>query len=171
VPTGGSCSRLPTEEDRERILVERIPVGRVGKPHGVDGAFVVEEGSDDPRRFEVGASLLVNGQPATVVLSRRVGGGRTAIRLDREVERGVELAVRRDELPRLEAGLFYVADLIGLAVEEGGRPLGVVRDVLPGAANDNLELDSGQLVPLIEDAIASIDLERRRIVLNAGFIT
>jgi 16S rRNA processing protein RimM len=155
---------LPTEGE------ERISVGRVGRPHGVDGAFVVEGGSDDRRRFEVGASLLVNGRPATVVLSRRVGGGRLAIRLDRDVERGSELAVPRTDLPQLEEGSFYVADLVGLAVEEGGRSLGVVRDVLPGAANDNLELDSGRLVPLIEDAIASIDLERGRILLNAGFI-
>jgi 16S rRNA processing protein RimM len=142
----------------------------VGRPHGLDGAFVVEEASDDPRRFEVGASVLVHGEPATVVLVRRVGGGRQAIKLDREVERGAELEIARDELPPLEDGSFYVADLIGLSVEESGNPLGIVRDVLPGAANDNLELDSGRLVPLIEDAIASIDLEHGRIVLNTGFI-
>ena len=136
----------------------------------MDGAFVVEEASDDPRRLEVGASLLAGGQPATVVLSRRVGGGRRAIKLDREVERGDELEVPRAALPRLEDDSFYFADLIGLVVEEDGAELGLVRDVLPGAANDNLELDSGLLVPLVEDAISSIDLERGRIVLNAGFI-
>jgi ribosomal 30S subunit maturation factor RimM len=59
---------------------------------------------------------------------------------------------------------------VGLAVEEGGELLGVVADVLPGEANDNLELDSGLLVPLVEDAVADVDLEARRIVLNAGFI-
>ncbi len=42
--------------------------------------------------------------------------------------------------------------------------------MLPGAANDNLELDDGTLVPMIEDAIADIDLERGRILLNPGFI-
>ena len=142
----------------------------MGRPHGVDGAFVVEEASDDPRRFEAGSSLLVKGHPATVVLSRRVGGGRRAIKLDREVERGDELAVPRSELPVPEPDSFYVSDLVGLVVEEGGSERGVVRDVLPGAANDNLVLDSGLLVPLVEDAIASIDLESGRIVLNAGFI-
>jgi 16S rRNA processing protein RimM len=156
---------LPTDEDRSGVVV-----GRVGRPHGVDGAFVVEDASDDPRRFEVGASLLVNGARATVVLSRRVGGGRRAIKLDRAVARGSELVVSRQELPALEDDSFYVSDLVGLVVEEQGRERGVVRDVLPGAANDNLELDSGLLVPLVEDAIAAIDLERGRIVLNAGFI-
>jgi 16S rRNA processing protein RimM len=147
-----------------------VTIGRVGRPHGVDGAFVVEGGSDDPRRFEVGASLFVNGELATVVVSRRVGGGRRAIKLDRHVERGVELAVPREELPRLAEDSFYVADLLGLVVEEAGRERGIVRDVLPGAANDNLELDNGLLVPLVEDAISQIDLEHGRIVLNADFI-
>jgi 16S rRNA processing protein RimM len=142
----------------------------VGRPHGVDGAFVVEGASDDPHRLEVGASLLLNGEPATVVLSRRVGAGRRAIKLDRPVERGAELTVPREALPRLEEDSFYVADLVGLVVEEEGRERGIVHDVLPGAANDNLELDNGLLVPLVEDAIAAIDLEHGRIVLNAGFI-
>jgi 16S rRNA processing protein RimM len=147
-----------------------VEIGRVGRPHGVDGAFVVEGGSEDPGRFEIGAALLVEGEPARVVVSRRIGRGRLAVKLDRPVERGATLAVPREELPPPEPGAFYVADLVGLAVEEGGELLGVVADVLPGEANDNLELDSGLLVPLVEDAVADVDLEARRIVLNAGFI-
>ena len=56
-----------------------VTIGKVGRPHGTDGAFVVEGGSRDPRRFAVGASVLVEGAPATVVASRRVGKGRVAI--------------------------------------------------------------------------------------------
>jgi len=136
----------------------------------VDGAFVVEDGSDDPRRFEVGRTLLVDGKPATIVLSRRVGKGRRAIRVDRPVERGAELTVPRAELPPPAPDSYYVADLVGLEVLEGARRLGVVRDVVPGPANDNLELDSGALVPLVEDAVAEVDLEAGRVVLNPGFI-
>jgi 16S rRNA processing protein RimM len=161
-----SCSRLSTESDRDLVKI-----GRVGRPHGVDGAFVVEEASEDPTRFEVGASLLLDGEPAEVVLSRRVGRGRQAIRLDRSAERGAELSIPRRDLPPAEPGSFYVVDLIGLAVEDdAGRALGVVRDVLPGPANDNLELESGVLVPLVEDAVAEIDLDTRRVVLNSGYI-
>ena len=131
----------------------------------------MEEGSDDPRRFEVGATLLVGGEPALVVVSRRVGRGRQAIKLDRDVGRGVELAVRREALPPPERGSYYVVDLVGLeVVVEAGTHLGVVRDVVPGPANDALELDTGLLLPLVEDCVREIDLERRRIVLNPGFI-
>jgi 16S rRNA processing protein RimM len=148
-----------------------VPVGRVGRPHGLDGAFVVEQGSDDESRYAVGATLLVDGEPATVELSRRVGRGRRAIRLDRPVERGAALAIPRADLPPLAEGEYYAFELVGLrAEEEGGRVLGIVRDVLPGAANDNLELDDGTLVPMIEDAIRSIDREAGIVLLNPGFM-
>jgi 16S rRNA processing protein RimM len=156
---------LPTERTEEQVLV-----GRVGRPHGIDGAFVVEEGSDDPRRFEVGARVRVNGEPAVVVLSRRVGKGRRAIKLDRPVARGAALTILRNELPPTEPDSYYVADLMELeVVEDGGRALGVVRDVHPGPANDALELDSGLLLPLVEDCILSVDLSQRRIVVARGF--
>ena len=149
---------------------ELVQVGRVGRPHGIDGAFVVEDASADPGRFEVGATLLVGGEPATVIVSRRVGRGRPAIKLDREVERGAELTVRRADLPLPDEGSYYVADLVGLdVVEEDGTRLGTVVDVLPGVANDVLELDSGLLLPLVEDCVRDVQLDRRRVVVAAGF--
>ena len=146
-------------------------VGRVGRPHGLDGAFVVEHGSDDESRYAVGAVLHVNGMPTTVTVSRRVGRGRHAIRVDCAVERGDTLSIPRTDLPTLPEDEFYTFEIIGLRVEEvGGRTLGTVRDVLPGSANDNLELDDGTLVPMIEDAIRSIDPAKGIVLLNPGFI-
>jgi 16S rRNA processing protein RimM len=143
----------------------------VGRPHGLDGAFVVEEASEDAGRFAVGSTLSVDGEQATVVLSRRVGGGRPAIKLDRAVRRGAELTVRRAELPPAESGSYYVADLVGLEVVEGeGDRLGVVTDVLPGIANDVLELDNGLLLPLVEDCVRDVDLVQRRVVVAPGFV-
>ena len=150
---------------------ELVPIGRVGRPHGLDGSFVVEDASEDERRWVVGATLLVEGGPATVESMRRVGGGRRAIRLDRKVERGARLAVPLSELPPPDPDSYYAFQLVGLDVlEEGGRPLGRVVAVHPGAANDNVELDDGTLVPLIEDAILAIDLDAGRIDVVAGFL-
>ncbi len=50
-----------------------------------------------------------------------------------------------------------------------GSGVGVVRDVLPGPANDALELDTGLLLPLVEDCIREVDLAGRRVLLNPGF--
>jgi 16S rRNA processing protein RimM len=147
---------------------ELVPVGRVGRPHGLGGAFLVEHASDDERRFAVGATLYADGSPACVEESYRAGN-RRALRLDRPVERGAELAVLRAELPPPDPDHFYVFQLVGLEVVSAGRTLGLVRDVLPGPANDNLELDGGLLVPLVEDAILEIDVEGGRIDVAPGF--
>jgi 16S rRNA processing protein RimM len=157
---------LPTDPRQDLVRI-----GRVGRPHGVDGAFVIEEASQDERRFEVGAELLVDGEPARVVASRQVGGRRRAVKLDRPAERGAELALPRDQLPELPADSYYVSDLVGMAVlDEQGERVSVVRDVIPGPANDVLELESGQLLPLVEDCIREVDLPGRRVILNPGFI-
>jgi 16S rRNA processing protein RimM len=149
---------------------ETVVVGRVGRPHGLNGAFVVENASEDPVRFAVGASLLVAGEPARVEESKRARG-RPVIRLDRRVERGASLEVARADLPPPDADSFYVFQVVGLAVieEGGGRVLGRVVDVAPGLANDVLELDSGLALPLVEDCVRQIDLEAGRIVVAPGF--
>jgi 16S rRNA processing protein RimM len=145
-------------------------VGRVGKPHGLDGSFVVEGASEEPERFEPGATLLVGGEPVEVV-ERKRPGGRLVVRLDRPVERGALLEVRRADLPEPEPGAYYAFQLVGLTVEEeSGRTLGAVTDVAPGVANDVLELDSGIALPMVEACVREVDLERRRIVVAPGFL-
>ena len=144
-------------------------VGRVGRPHGLDGSFFVEDPSEDPARFAVGATLLVGGEPARVVASKQARG-RPVIRLDRRVERGASLEVSRADLPPPEPDSFYVFQLVGLEVVEGeGRALGRVRDVAPGIANDVLELDSGLSLPLVEDCVLEVDVDGGRIVVAPGF--
>jgi 16S rRNA processing protein RimM len=148
---------------------EFVPVGRVGRPHGVGGAFVVEQPSDDPARFAVGAELVAGDVPARVEESKR-SGGRLVVKLDRPIDRGTELRVPRSSLPPPEPDSFYVFQLVGLdVVEEGGRELGKVRDVANYDANDVLELDSGTLLPLVEACVREIDLEGRRILVSRGF--
>jgi 16S rRNA processing protein RimM len=152
-----------TEDD------EVVAVGRVGRPHGLDGSFVVEGASDVPERFAVGARLLVSGEPAEVVEAKRAGG-RPVIRLDRRAERGAELGVPRSELPPLEEDAFYVFQLVGLAVEEeGGRELGHVVGVESPPANDVLELDTGLLLPLVAACVLDVDLDRGTILVAPGF--
>jgi 16S rRNA processing protein RimM len=150
-------------------LTDRVSVGRVGKPHGIAGAFFVEDASDDPERFMVGASLHVAGESAEIVESKRAGG-RPVIRLDREASRGAELEVDRDALPPPDPGEYYVFQLVGLGVERAdGTRLGQVTGVEPGVANDVLELDSGLLLPLVEACVREVDLQARRIVVEPGF--
>ena len=138
----------------------------MGRPHGLDGAFVVERPSDDPRRLAVGSKLLVAGVDVEIVLSRRVGGRRLAIKLDRtgRARRAAHRPARRP-CPSPIPATTTSFELVGLeAIEQDGRSLGRVHDVHAGAANDNLELEDGSLVPMIEDAIVSVDVDGGRIV-------
>ena len=139
--TSATCSRLPTDSTSDAVFI-----GRVGRPH------------------------LVEGRLARVTVSRQVGARRRAIKLDRPVERGAQLTVRREDLGPLPEDTYYVADLVGLVViEADGTSVGFVRDVLPGPANDALELDNGLLLPVVEDCIRDVDLAGRRVHLNPGF--
>jgi 16S rRNA processing protein RimM len=150
-------------------MTDLVRVGRAGRAHGLDGSFFVEGASEDEERFAHGATLHVDGEPATVVASKR-SGGRPVIRLDREVSRGAELAVPRDALPPPGEDEYYEFQLVGLEVaEEGGRELGRVAAVAPGVANDVLELDSGLALPLVEACVREVDLQQGRILIARGF--
>jgi 16S rRNA processing protein RimM len=147
-----------------------VPIGKVGKPHGLDGSFFVEGPSDRPDAFARGAIVHVDGVPAEIVVSKRGAQGRPVIKLERTVPRGATLAVPRADLPALGDDEYYAFQLVGLAVEEeGGRALGRVRDVLDYPANDVLELDSGVSLPLVEACVRQVDLAGGRIVVAAGF--
>jgi 16S rRNA processing protein RimM len=150
-------------------LTERVQIGRVGKPHGIDGSFFIEQPSEDERWWKPGARFIAGGREAEVVAARR-SSGRPVVKLDRDVERGASIEVERDALPPTEEDEYYAFQLIGLpVVEETGRELGSVRAVTPGVANDVLELDSGVLLPMIEDCVRSVDLAAPRITVASGF--
>jgi len=104
------------------------------------------------------------------VTESKRSGNRLVVKLDRRLERGVTLAVPRSALPPPEEDSYYVFELVGLVViEEGGRVLGRVRDVAHYAANDVLELDSGLLLPMVEECLREVDLDARRVVVARGF--
>ena len=148
----------------------RVVVGRVGKPHGLDGSFFVEQPSEDERWFRTGARLWAGDAELEVVASRRGAGGRPVIRLEQEVARGTQLEVPVEALPPTEEGEYYAFQLVGLdVVEEGGRRLGKVVAVEPGVANDAIALDSGLLLPIVEACIRDVDLELGRILVAPGF--
>jgi len=146
-----------------------VEVGRVGRPHGLDGSFIVEDASEAPDRFAPGARVWV-GRAVAEVASTKRAGGRLVVRLDRPAERGALLEVPASELPSPEPDEFYAFQLEGLlVVEEGGRELGRVRRVDPGVANDVLELDTDALLPLVEDCVLEVDIDGGRIVVATDF--
>jgi len=147
----------------------RIRIGRVGRPHGIDGAFFVEEPSEDERWWKTGARFLADGTPVEVVAHRR-SSGRPVIRVEPAVERGAALEVEREQLPPTGEDEWYAFELVGLeVVEESGRVLGTVKSVEPGVANDVLDLGGDLLLPMVEDCVRQVDVAGGRIVVATGF--
>jgi len=152
------------------VASDFVPIGRVGRPHGLDGSFFVEGPSERADAFARGATVWVGGEQLEIVASKRGAQNRPVIRLERRVERGALLEVPRASLPALGEDEYYAFELVGLAVEEeGGRMLGHVRDVLDYPANDVLELDTGLALPLVEACVRKVDVEGGRIVIAPGF--
>lgn len=88
-----------------------------------------------------------------------------------ETLRGRKLWVALDQLPPLEPGEFYHFQLIGLrVVGPDGAPVGKVAAVEANAGADNLVVQAERcryMIPLIADAVATVDLENGVIRLTA----
>jgi 16S rRNA processing protein RimM len=140
-----------------------VTAGRVGKAHGLDGSFYV----DEPRTgFELGSTVQLGDAEHKII--RRDGiDDRPLIKLEgvedpREV-RGEILLV--DE--QLEEGEYLVADLLGCEVPGLGR----VERVVDAPSCALLEVgDEGHLIPLIGDAVKQVDLERKIIEVDRDFL-
>jgi 16S rRNA processing protein RimM len=137
-----------------------VTAGRVGKPHGRDGSFYVEDAAHalPPR-----ATLLLGGRPHRI--ERRAGtDSRPLIRLS-----GVDdpASFRNDLLlidEPLGAQEWLASDLIGCSVPGRGR----VERVLDGPSCSVLELSDDTLVPFVSDAIRSV--RPGRIEVNEEFL-
>jgi len=146
-----------------------VTAGRVGRPHGLDGSFKVER---PEHALAMGTPVRVAGIERLV--ERRAGTGeRPLVRLggvgDRagaEALRGELLLVRATEAPLDQAEEWLAADLEGCLVPGLGR----VTRVVDAPSCDVLELEDGTLVPMISDAIRSVDLAQGRIEVDRGFL-
>jgi len=88
-----------------------------------------------------------------------------------EALRGTELLVPRAALPELGPDEFYYSDLEGMeALRPDGSHFGVVHGVDNFGAGDLIEVvaDDGRRLslPFTREAVPSIDLERRRLVVE-----
>jgi 16S rRNA processing protein RimM len=156
-----------------------IHVGRVGKPHGLDGSFLVSEANS--AMLQVGVSVTIAG--VARVIERRAGHeGRVILRLagctDRaaaEGLRGQTVLAARELAPDLEEDEWWAEDLEGCAVRDGDRVVGTVTRLLALPSCEVLEVErSGGgdplLVPLVSDAVREVDLKRRQIDVDLTFL-
>jgi 16S rRNA processing protein RimM len=146
-----------------------VSAGRVGRPHGLDGSFHVTQ----PGELAEGGTVFVDGAPRVV---ERLAGttDRPIVRLagctareHAEALRGLALEVIREE--SLEEDEFWASDLAGCMVVDGAREVGVVARMIALPSCEALEVGD-LLIPMVRDAIRSIDVAARRIDVDMGFV-
>jgi 16S rRNA processing protein RimM len=179
--TAGSTSST----DRDGIDRD-VPVGRVVSAHGLRGELRVrsdcvaaltgsralrvrlarDEGDREPQEYEIEEVRPGRDGECRVTLAG------VAARCAAEALRWCALWMRRSDLPALERGEFYQADLVGCRVEDsGGREIGVVRGIWETGAPDVLVIEGAGgreiLVPAAEALLREVDLAGGRLVIDA----
>jgi 16S rRNA processing protein RimM len=155
-----------------------IEAGRVGRPHGLDGSFHVTR--PDARLLAGAEELWVRGRRERV--ERRAGTAERPIlrlaghagREAAEALRGAPLAVSADRAPALERDEYWAHELAGCSVWDGERRVGEVRRMVPLPSCEALEVARAEggdlLVPMVRDAIRSVDVKARRIDVDLAFL-
>lgn len=155
-----------------------VAVGRITRAHGVAGEVAVLVLSEVPERFAEGAVVYLEDGRALTVETVRPHRGRLLVRF-REVAdrtgaeelRGRLLVVPTSMSPPLPEGSWWDHDIEGCAVRtEGGRELGVVREIIHTPANDVWvavdEAGAETLIPVLKDVLLAVDVAEKRIVVR-----
>ncbi|MHB1569479.1 MAG: ribosome maturation factor RimM [Solirubrobacteraceae bacterium] len=158
---------------------EWLRAGVVGRPHGLDGSFHVN--LPVAGLLSLGGDVWIGGESRRI---ERLAGhdARPIVRLDgcssresAEQLRGRELLVARDRAPALEEDEWWASDLEGCAVRDGDREVGVVARLLELPSCEVLEVKrraggSDLLVPLVRDAVRTVDTQARVIDVDLRFL-
>jgi 16S rRNA processing protein RimM len=151
----------------------RILLGVIGRAHGVRGLLRVVSHTADPARLTAYGPLSDDrGRRFTLRwrgdgvadVAELVDGAerRVADRTAAEKLTNTRLYIDRAQLPEPEAEEFYLADLIGMAVRDGGgRALGTVAVVHDYGAGPSLEIATGGaplLVPFTRACVPAVDV-------------
>lgn len=164
----------PSPSGADRLIL----VAQVGGAFGVRGELRITTYTDDPMAVvRYGALLKSDGSPALTLTAGRAAKAGVVARA-REVAtpeaadalRGLELYVPRDRLPAPEdEDEFYLADLVGLRVEDPeGQSLGLVRSVQNFGAGDLIEVQPpagpSWWLPFTREAAPTVSLSEGRLV-------
>ena len=155
-------------------MEDLLQVGIITSTHGVRGEVKVYPTTDDPRRFRRLKEVVLdtgkekmNLEIEGVKFFKQFGilkfKGLDNIN-NIEKYRQKSLYVTRKNAVRLQRDEYFIADLIGLKVQdEDGKELGTVKDVIETGANDVYEVEMADgkslLLPAIKQCILNVDVE------------
>ena len=155
-------------------MEDLLQVGIITSTHGVRGEVKVYPTTDDPRRFRrLKEVVLDTGREKLNLEIEGVKFFKQFVILKfkgldniNDIEKYCQksLYVTRKNAVRLQRDEYFIADLIGLKVQdEDGTELGMVKDVIETGANDVYEVEMADgrslLLPAIKQCILNVDVE------------
>ena len=162
-------------------MEELLQVGVITSTHGVRGEVKVYPTTDDATRFKQLKHVLLDTGKETLPLEiQGVKFFKQFVILkfkgidninDIEKYKRCPILVERCDAVELEEDEYFIADMIGMAVEtEEGKEFGTLKDVIETGANDVYLIDSIEhgevLVPAIKECILNVNIEECRMKIH-----
>ncbi len=160
-----------------------LEIGSVCRPHGLRGELRVKLHDPSSDALDVVEHLWTEKDHETpqqwrLKWCRGEANGFYVVAVDGIADRTAAEALTRQklladraELPKLDAGEFYLADLPGCEVQTvTGERVGVVAEVLGTGAQPQLLIEridrDAALVPIVPEIFTSYDAERRVVLID-----
>ena len=154
-----------------------LEAGTVRNVHGVKGDLTVGCLCDSPQVFAALSTLYLKkgGEylPYRCTKNRSMGGDTLLVHLegiesreDGVILKGRPLYARREDLPPLPQGSYFIADLLGLPVIDAatGQVYGRITDVRNYGASDLYEITGedgkARLIPAVPQFIDRVEIDR-----------
>ena len=154
-------------------------VGKLRRPHGVDGEILFEMSSENHEHFLPGNHLFVGDTKKAFTVSSLRQANKLYLIAFEGVENREQAAlitnqnifIREDSLVPLPDGSFYHHEVIGMRVlDERGTLLGEVVEIMVTGANDVyvVKTPSGEemLIPAVKSVIIQMDRDTRRMIVR-----
>jgi 16S rRNA processing protein RimM len=136
--------------------VNLILIGRIAGAHGIRGAVKIKSLAANPADIARYCPLQTPSGSTLEILRMKLANDEFIADLkdvkDRnaaEALKGTDLFISRESLPSPEAGEFYLHDLVGKQAVAEGKTLGIVTSIENYGAGDLMELDNGDLIPVV----------------------
>ncbi len=162
--------------------MELVAIGKILRSIGVKGGMKISPLTDHLDRFENLTSILIGKNDKDVekldVAEVRIDPGQIVLYLkgiksteDTGRLRNSFLFVTREETIKLPKGSYFVDDLIGCdVVTEDRMNVGILSESFSLPSHDIWVVRKGKkeiLIPAVKDIVKNVDVEKKRITINA----
>jgi 16S rRNA processing protein RimM len=158
-----------------------VTVGRILRPHGIRGEVKVVPLTGSPESLTALQSLFIKGvgeEKLQLKIERlRIRQDRVILKLSdfdnrsqAESLRNAELLARKQDLPSLPEGHYYIHELVGLTVKTmQGEKIGTICDVIQTPAQDVYVIDAGEkeiMIPAVKQFVKRINIQKNEMWID-----